>query len=234
MKTLVTAALLAPLATGCIITTDDYSEDVGYITTEWSFRTTNGTSLDCPAGFPIVEVTAFPLDGSIPIIDLYNCERGRATAPYPIGEYDITIAVTNNSGSREYAHSLTRYVDIYFEDASVGEEFVDDGGRILFDWKLVDAESNESLTCDTVATIKVDATAGEATTSTELPCRDGFGVSEPLLAGAYTATFSALDANGRLLGEAQTKNVALDDRNDYDDLGTITLPIGGLAPPPTE
>jgi hypothetical protein len=37
-----------------------------------------------------------------------------------------------------------------------------------------------------------------------------------------------------LLGEAQTKNVALDDRNDYDDLGTITLPIGGLAPPPTE
>lgn len=234
MKKLLLALLLAP-ATGCIIESDGYSEEVGYINTEWSFHAVDGTVLDCPAGFPTVEVTATPYDGGPTIIDLYNCNRKSASAPYPVGEYDVTIAITNNSGSQEYAHSLTHYVDIFTVDASLGEDFLHDGGRILFDWLLVDSETNADLDCRAAGNpnaIKVDAVNSGASVSTELACGDGFGVSNPLLAGSYTATFAAVDDKGVPLGEPVTKNVGLQDRNDYDDLGTITLPIGNFVPPP--
>ena len=234
MKTLL--LLIAPL-TGCIMTTEGQGEEVGFINTEWSFHSVEGAALDCPAGFPTVEVTAIPFDRSLPaFIDLYSCNRQQASAPYPIGEYEVTIAITNNSGSEAYAHSLSRVVDLFSADASVGEDFIHDGGRILFDWVLVDAETNADLECRTAGNpkaIKVEAASSDAAFSTELTCGDGFGVSNPLLAGAYQATFSVINQAGQPLGEPQTKAVALRDRNDYDDVGTITLPIGAFAPPPS-
>lgn len=235
MKTLLLTSLLAPLATGCIITTDGQTEEVGYINTEWSFHAADGTELGCPDGFPTVEVTAVSRFDGLQFIDLYDCERRAASAPYPVDEYDVTIALTTDSGRDEYAHSLTRTVDIFVNDASVGEDFIHDGGRILFDWVLVDADTNADLACNTAGNpraIKVEAATADAAFTTELACGDGFGVSNPLLAGTYTATFSAINQAGQPLGAPQTKNVALQDRNDYDDLGTITLPIGGLPPPP--
>lgn len=234
MKTLLLASLIAPL-TGCIITSDGYTEEVGFIDTEWSFQSADGTALDCPVGFPTVEVTAVSTYDGFAFIDLYNCNRKQASAPYPLGEYEVTIAITNNSGSAEYAHSLSRIVDIVAADAKVGEDFIDDGGRILFDWRLVDAETNADLECRTAGNpeaIKVTAASPEGVVTTELACADGFGVSAPLVAGAYNATFSAINKAGQPLGEPQTKAVALRDRNDYDDVGTITLPIAPPAPPP--
>lgn len=238
MKTLLASSLIALIAplTGCIITTDGATEEVGFINTEWSFHSADGTALDCPAGFPTVEVTAIPFDRSLPtFIDLYSCNRLQASAAYPLGEYEVTIAITNNSGSQEYAHSLSRVVDIFSADASVGEDFIHDGGRILFDWVLVDGKTNADLECRTAGNpkaIKVDAASSDAAISTELACEDGFGVSNPLLAGAYQATFSVINQAGQPLGEPQTKAVALRDRNDYDDVGTITLPIGNFEEPP--
>ncbi len=235
MKRLILASLLASFATGCIITTDGQSEEVGFINTSWNFHKADGTELGCPAGFNTAEVTAVSREFGDAFVDLYSCNARSGSAPYPIGAYEVTIAITNNSGSEEYAHSLTQTLDIVVNDENFSEDFIADGGRVLFDWVLVDAANNDSLDCRTAGnpqSIHVDATSPNAMVSTSLACDDGFGVSNPLPAGTYTATFSALDAAGQPLGEPQTKNVALDDRNDYDDVGTISLPIGEFTPPP--
>lgn len=235
MKRLILASLLASFATGCIITTTEgQGEEVGFINTSWSFHKADGTELTCPEGFNTAEVTAVSREFGDAFIDLYNCNSLSGTAAYPLGAWDVTIAITNNSGSSEYAHSLTQTLDIVLEDQDFGEDFIDDGGRVLFDWVLVDAETNDALECRTAGnpqSIQVDAASPNTMLSTSLACGDGFGVSNPLPAGTYTATFSALNAAGQPMGDPQTKNVALGDRNDYDDVGTITLPIGALTPP---
>jgi len=236
MKHLAIASMLASLATGCVIADDGYYDyEEGAIGTTWSFHMADGTQLGCPAGFDTAEITAVPRDGSEAFIDLYDCGSLSGRAFYPVNDYEVTIAVTNRSGSQEYAHSLTQTVDIFVTDANLGEDFIHDGGRLLFDWVLVDAQSNDALECrgaGNPSSINVAAVNGDTTISTSLACGDGFGVSAPLPAGAYTATFSALNAAGQPLGEPQTAPVAVRDRNDYDDLGTIMLPIGMVAPSP--
>ena len=235
MKRLILASLLAGSATGCILTTDGYSEEVGFIDTSWSFHTADGTPLSCPAGFTTAEVTAVSRTYGDAFIDLYDCDALGGSAAYPVDEYDVTIAITNTSGSSEYAHGLTQTLDIFRTDATIGEDFIHDGGRIIFDWVLVDADTNRPLECVTAGNpkeIKVDVASGETAISTSLACGDGFGISNPLPAGAYTATIAAVNQAGQPLGEPVSEPVAVRDRNDYDDLGTITLPIGNFVPDP--
>ena len=139
-------ACLATFATGCIISSDDDGE-VGRISADWSFHDSGGAALGCPGGFDTASVTADPTDGGTPVVDLYDCVDLSGTQDYPINEYDVTIDITSRSGGTVYnVGALTQRVDIVPADATVQEDFIDDGGRFILDWVLVDA-TNAQMTC---------------------------------------------------------------------------------------
>jgi hypothetical protein len=230
MKKLILPTLLATFASGCILTASGYEGEVGYINASWSFRDVAGATLPCPTGFNTAEVTAVSREFGDVFIDLYNCDARGGSAPYPIGSYDVTIAITT-AGGTEYGHSLTQPVDIVRTDANVGEDFVDDGGRVLFDWVLQDATTNDPVTCaDQPAVDTVSIVFDDTVATTKFDCTETFGVSEPVVAGAHAVSIAVLGRDGEVLGEPQTQTIELGDRNDYVDLGSVTLPVGIVAP----
>ena len=234
-------ACIASLATGCIISSDDDDtpgDEVGSIRADWTFHTAAGGALGCPAGFDTAQVTAVAVDGrdcdpevlgSATCIDLYDCVDGTGTGDLLATDYNVTIDITDG-GNGVYGSSLTQAVDITVNDGVVDEDFIDDGGRLVAAWALVDAATNAPLTCATAGNpdaISFDVTlTGPNTLTTDLfECDDESGISDPLVAGQYVVSVSALNAQGAALGAPQNKNVTLGDQNDYQDLGTITLPI---------
>jgi len=234
-------ACIASLATGCIISSDDDDtppDDVGSIRADWTFHTAAGGALGCPAGFATTRVTAKTVDGgdcdpliagSNTCVDLYDCVDGTGTGDLLATDYDVTIEITDG-GNGVYGSSLTLPVDITVNDGAVDEDFIDDGGRLTAAWALVDATTNAALTCATAGNpdaISFDVTlTGPNTLTTDLfECADESGISDPLIAGSYVVSVSAVNTQGQALGAPQNKNVTLGDQNDYQDLGTITLPI---------
>jgi len=227
-----TVACLATLATGCIISSDDGDDvidDTGLITADWSFHTADGAALSCPPGFDTASVTAEPTDNSTPVVDLYDCVALTGTADYPINQYDVTIDITSRSGGTVYnVGALTQTVDIVPADASVSEDFIDDGGRFVLDWVLVGA-NNQQLTCAAAGATKIGLTgtlSGGGTFDDDLPCTDGTGISLPAPSGSYTLAIQALNSAGQGLGTSTVKTGAaatIDEPNGYTDLGTVTI-----------
>lgn len=222
------AACVASLATGCIISSDPTPVDQpAFITADWSFHTAANTALTCPTGFGTAAVTATPVGGGTPIIDLYDCAALTGRADYPADQYDVDIDITSQGGSQVYGSSLTDRVDITTVDATVTEDFIDDGGRMLFDWVLVDA-GNAPINCAAAGAAKVSilntVSGGTASVEDTFPCADATGVTAPILAGTYTASLSALNTAGQALGAPTNKtNVVVADRNGYTDLGSVTI-----------
>jgi hypothetical protein len=225
-------ACIATLATGCIISSDDDDtppDDVGFIRADWTFHDVAGASLGCPAGFDTATVTATPTTaGGTPFIDLYDCVAGTGTADYDIDEYDVSIDIDNDA-NQLYATSLVQRVDITVNDGVVAEDFIDDGGRIIFDWVLVGA-ANQPLTCAGIGGDKVSITSTLVGTANAVedtfPCEDdGTGITDPILAGTYTLALDVLDASGGALGGSSTTktNVVIEDQNGYTDIGTVMI-----------
>jgi len=221
----VALAVLAMLATGCILTANSESEEKGFINAAWGFRdAAGGAPADCPEMFPITKVTAQPIEGGDPIFTLYPCNAFAGSAGYPLGEYDVTITIADSSGNDPFASSLAQRVDIVITDASVGEEFITDGGRVMFGWALVDATTTEALDC---------ATAGSSDISIALtgvdpmvfPCADGGGITGPLAAGSYEASIAAVNLAGDQIGTPVVQTLEIGARNSYQDLGVVVLPV---------
>ena len=227
-----TVACLATLATGCIISSDDDDvvDDTGLITADWSFHNVTGAATGCPAGFDTASVTAEPTDNSQPVVDLYDCVDMHGTADYPINAYDVTIDITSRSGGTVYnVGAPTQRVDIVPADATVQEDFIDDGGRFILDWVLVDA-TNAQMTCAEAGATKIGLTGtlagGGAPFDDDLPCTDGIGISLPAPSGAYTLAIQALNSAGAGLGQSTVKTGAaatIDEPNGYTDLGSVTI-----------
>ncbi|MEO8704026.1 MAG: hypothetical protein ABI867_28505 [Kofleriaceae bacterium] len=189
-----------------------------------------GTRLDCPTGFDTAEVTVQSATGGGTVVDLYDCIDFEGTSDYELDDYDVTIAITSPGGVNEYAASLTQTVDIIDNDGTASEDFIDDGGRFVFDWKLVDAGTNAALTCATAGnpdSIEISSTlSGPNTLKTDkFDCEDGSGITAPLVEGDYTISVAALNSAGGSLGEPSSEDTQILAPNGYTDLALVTLPI---------
>src|SRR5262245_60095971 len=82
------------------------------LTASWRLTTLAGTRQPCPSGYDTVAVRSQPIDlngnpSGTPFVDLFNCAASMgSTAPLYEGTYEVSIAVTNTSGSLTYATSV--------------------------------------------------------------------------------------------------------------------------------
>jgi hypothetical protein len=228
-------AVAASQAAGCIISSGDDGDDVGdfgFITANWSFQEVGGATLGCPTGFQTAEVTATPVDGTPGpvVIDLYDCAAFTGRGDYDLGSYDVFITITDDASVNVYAESLTQTVDITVNDATVTETIIDDGGRFVFDWSLVDAATNAPLNCAEAGNpdaIEISSTLSGPNTLTtdQFECSDLTGLTDPLIAGSYVVSVAALNAAGGALGAPQNQNTTITAPNGLTDLGVFELPI---------
>ncbi|HEU0037481.1 MAG TPA: DUF4215 domain-containing protein [Kofleriaceae bacterium] len=226
---------------GCSSTCLDEVAGDALITANWTFKdVATNTVTGCPAGFDTVKVVSQPVDAvgnpvGTPIIDLFNCADGTGTtAPLPATTYSVHLEVTTATGGVPYASSLSAFVDVTTADATFTTTILNDGGYFAFDWALVGANTNNALTCADVATIdsiEITSTLSGTTTAVadKFSCAAGTGVTGGLLAGSYTVSIAALNAQNQALGAPQNQsNAVIQAPNKLTDLGLITLPIDGL------
>lgn len=247
-------AAVASQAAGCIISSDDDTPppggDIGFIDASWSFGQVSGATLSCPPGVDI-KVSARGVEN---IDDIFTCSdlQGTSIDGHVIGAYDVEIIAgeidQNGNVTNEYGRSPTYAVDLVPADVAVSERFIDDGGRIIFNANLFAAGTNNALTCASggVDGVAIDLTLSGSTqlVSELFNCEDvteGAGLAEdlvvngvdvaavrtdPLLAGSYVASVSALDAAGNSISPAPTnENVLVTAPNGYADLTGVDIDV---------
>jgi hypothetical protein len=241
MRRLVLACVVAAAASqaaGCIITSgddgDDDFDEIAFITADWDFITADGAGLQCPPDHQTVEVIATGRNGTGEnITDLYDCiDLTSGRADYLVGEYDMTIVVTNDARTDDYASSLTFVLDVFNQDASIREDFVDDGGRLRIGADLVTTGTDTPETCASggVDTIFMTITGGAVLRDELFDCdaaaEDGIDFTDPLIAGDYQVDIVAQDSAGADLGPTSSDQVTMGAPNDYpEDLIGIELQI---------
>jgi hypothetical protein len=205
------------------------SEDA-LITAEWSFSSVEGDNLGCPSGFDTTEVTAVSATGGPDVfVDLYDCEEPDGTSDYPPDDYDVTLAVINRGSGALYAESLEQTADIIEVDAVVGENFIDDGGRLIVDWDLREADDDTLLSCldadaDGIVVTATLAGGGEVEDFT-FDCDGPAGLSKPLFEGNYSIQIEAVDVDDVPVGVPFVQDTQIEAPNGYTDLGIIDLEI---------
>jgi hypothetical protein len=244
MKKLVFGALIAAVvsqAAGCIISSDDTSNDA-FINVNWSLKSVaTGTTQACPAGFDTTALYSQPVDangnnaGAV-VIDLFNCDANAGqSAPLIPGLYDSHIAITDHNNTAQYATSVTASVDITSVDKTFTAAILTDGGYFQVAWNLVRASNGGPLLCADVAGISgVEAIATDVNTPTNsasdiYPCEDHVGISGGFLAATYGISVDALNGQMQAIGTAPTiTNKVIQSPNRVTDLGTVTIPITAL------
>jgi len=241
MKNLALAALLvAASSTGCIISSSDPRTDA-VVTARWSFsHFADGTARSCPVGYPDAAIVAQPWDPieNAPalgpqIVDLFNCSDGVATTAPLDGIYQVWVQI-QDSAARAYAKSAPIYIDTAAGNRTIDFNILDDAGYFYLSWSLVDAvNTSQRLSCreaglagsngsiDTTVTIA----GGGVSFTDRFKCIEGFGVTDPVLAGAYTVSVAAT-LNNAAIGTAPTMtNRVVRSPNGLTDLGHILIPI---------
>lgn len=244
MKKLVFGALIALVvsqAAGCIISSDDTSNDA-FINVNWSLKSVaSGATQACPAGYDTTALYSQPVDaagnniGAV-VIDLFNCDAGAGqSAPLIPGLYDSHIAITDHNNTSQYATSVTATVDITSVDKSFNAQILTDGGYFQMAWNLTRASNGAALLCADVPGISgVEAIATEVGTPTNsasdiYPCEDHVGISAGFLAATYTISVDALNGQMQAIGTAAAiPNKVIQAPNRVTDIGTITIPITAL------
>lgn len=218
------------------------SVETALITANWEFHGISDTNpaappaiLPCPTGFDTAEVRLTSLTGGTDYIDAYSCGAMTGTEAYEADLYEIELIITNDAG-QVYAVSpsegLTAVeIDTRDVDKTVNFGIADNGGYFGYAWNLVDAATNAPLSCSAAGTDSVEVVGTLVTNSNfalgdRYPCEDGAVVTPAYPAGEYTVSAAALDVNDQPLGNVQNKsNVVMGERNDFVNLGTVTLPI---------
>jgi hypothetical protein len=234
--------LLAALATGCIISSDD-TADEATIRADWSFHTVNNMGAlspanSCPTGYNTVALHSQELDAtgratSTPeIIDLFDCvAMSDLSDPLPPSVYSSQLWITSDGGGSVYAKTIPAIVDVTVDDKTFDAKIVDNGGFFKVSWDLRKQATNAPLVCRDVAGldgIEISSTlttAGAAVVDT-FDCDVGFDYSDPVIQGNYVVKMDALDTTGKPIGSGKLiNNVTMGDRNQITDLGTVQLLI---------
>jgi hypothetical protein len=230
MRKVVLAALIAYASTGCV------AEEAGLITAQWSFKElATGDVLGCPASFDTTAVHVIPVDAvgnrlGAGVIDLYNCGAFRGTADYAPDRYEVYMEITTANNSALYADTPSAIVDIIARDATITQTIVDDGGYFYFDWQLRGATSGQMLVCEPNESVEIISTlAGTAEAKTDIfDCVQGGGYTAGLIAGSYTLSIAALDAQDRSIGTVPAMpGKTITAPNKTTDLGLVMIPITG-------
>lgn len=216
------------------------SVETALITANWEFHEISDTNpnapplvLSCPAGFDTAEVRLTSLTGGTDYIDAYSCGAMTGTQAYDADLYEIELIITNGAG-QVYAVSPSEglsavEIDTRDTDKTVNFGIADNGGYFGFAWNLVDAATNAPLSCGQVNpdSIEILGTLASSTFAKgdKFDCGSGAGVTAAFPQGSYTMSVAALNANDEALGAPQNKTTAIGDRNDFVNLGTVSLPI---------
>lgn len=197
------------------------------------------TETSCPPGFDTAAIHSQPVDAGgqpagTPVIDLFDCAaKTGTTSALPAGRYQTFVAITDANGQTTYAESTEQILDLTSADQTFATEIATDGGYFAMRWHLVGDTSNTALTCGGIGSTGVEAISTEVDNSENavsdiFHCVDGVGLTAPLLAGTYTVSIAALDANNASLGTAPAlTNQEILDHNRVTDLGSIDIPIAG-------
>ena len=243
MKNFVIGSLIALAATqaaGCVITSDNTTD--AYITANWTIKSlATNTAATCPPGFDTAALYSQPVDSAgnnvgSPIIDLFNCSDKRGvSAPLSPGLYLSWIEIANNNNTSVYAQSTSAYVDVTTSDKTFSAEILTDGGYFQLAWNLVGASSNAKLSCAQagaaggVESLATDVANANNAASDQFNCEDGSGITSGFLAGTYTVSVAALNAQDQAIGTAPAlTNKTIQAPNKVTNLGTVTIPITGL------
>ena len=230
MRKVVLAALIAYASTGCV------AEEAGLITANWSFKElATGASLECPPGFDTTAVHVIPVDAvgnrlGAGVIDLYPCSSFTGTADYPPDRYEVFMEITTATNSAKYADTPSAIVDIIDRDATITQTIIDDGGFFYFDWVLRGAVSGSMLVCDPSESVEIVSTLnGTSQAKSDIfDCVQGGGYTGGLIAGTYTLSIAALNAQDQSIGTVPAltnKQIAAPSK--ITDLGLIMIPIDG-------
>lgn len=215
------------------------------MTANWSFKQlSNGASLTCPTGFNTTAFHAIPIDrfgnkNGQELIDLFDCDDFTGTSDYDPRPYEVFLEITTSTNSAKYADTPSAYLDLTFENKTITQTIIDDGGFFTFDFELRDAGGGARLTCAEAGAgggVEIISTLnGSTQAKTDMfDCvapgfRDdgaGFAFTAGLLAGDYTVSVAALDSSDRSVGTAPAlPNKRISAPNKITDLGLIAIPI---------
>jgi hypothetical protein len=232
MRNLVLAALIAGTSlAGC--TTDTV------VTVGWTFtHLETNAARSCPTGFATATIVSQPVDTrnhrgvGATIVDKFDCASQQGTLSLPDGVYLVWVEIENDSGTSQYAQSEAHYIDTVDGDQAFDVEILDDGGYFFLTWDLVDATTNAPLSCREagadgsgfVEAISTDMASPTDIITDQFTCDDHYGTTDPLLAGNYVVSITAVRDNARL-GDPQNVQRSIQAPNKLTDLGNIIIPI---------
>ena len=236
-KLVLGSLLLAVLATGCIISSDD-TEDTATINAEWSFHTVNPQGAlsppnSCPTGYNTVALHQQELDVNgraigAEIIDLFDCAAMRDFSdPLVPSVYSTQIWITSDGGGSVYAKSIPLVVDVTVDDKTYTTQIADNGGYFRAAWDLRKQATNAPLSCAGLGGVEISATltgSGSSIFDT-YNCDEGFAYSDALIEGNYLVEVSALNSSDAKLASKMINNQPIGNRNSVTDLGMVQLLI---------
>jgi len=204
-------------------------ENVRTIAASWSFEDlASGQPTGCPTGFDTVAVIAQPAGPEPQIVDTFSCATMTGTTRrMAAGRYGVHLAVGTASGTPVYAQSTPRVVDLTVANGAYSAVVFNDAGYFDLQWTLRGAVTSNVLTCAQAGVVDLAIVAGGVTSI--LPCGDGTGMTSAVLAGTYTVTVTARDAQQQAIaGAPSLTNQVIAAPNQVTPLGSITISIALL------
>jgi hypothetical protein len=230
MRKLVFVALLslgAMHATGCIFVSDDDDDGgggAGFFDVGWTLDP------GCPAGATTAQVVSQRVNSAgdpigSAIEDLFDCEDGSGiTAPLPLGDYDVSVNITDESTNDLFAQSDIAEVllDLGGETVQVDFDILTDDAFFSLGW-LINGEVPDATNCaDALADgVSVIATLSGTTTATDdvFECEAGEDVTDPIPLGDYTISVSLINAAEEAIDVIDAFEESLEVGNEIVDLG---------------
>lgn len=243
MKNLVLSALLfagLTQAAGCIIVADDTTGDgTGDVNVSWSLLSSdiNGNIIaaPCPVGGDTVQIIS-QRGNDAPFTDTFFCADGGGIADrLPAGQYLVWIQITDSAGVTKFAESSAFPVTVV--DGATTPQPIDiftDRAFFQVSWNLTLGGS--PTTCAAAAADKVSVLATVTGGSNGFDddkafCTDGEAGKQvftqtPVPLDSYTVVVAALDTTGASIGDsAPLTNKSLDWGNEFENLGSVTIPL---------
>jgi len=234
MKKLVFVALVAfgaMHAGGCIITSGD---DDGPIEGEGFFDVTWSLDPGCPAGGTTAQVLSQEVDASGNPIgsateDLFNCsDGGGTTAALFLGDYDVTVNITDDSTNTLFAQSNVAEAALITDLATVGVSFAfpTEEGFFGLTWTLDGVDPTPADCADAgsggVAVLATLVGTAEATDDI-FDCDAGEGVTSEVPIGDHQIEVALIDENEAAIDPVPSFTASIEFGNEIADLGDFDL-----------
>ena len=234
MKNLVMTALLcagiAPLATGCIITSDpDPDPVVGGMEVTWSLVSGDlNEPAACPDG--ATTIALYSIDSlNEEWTDLFDCAAGGGvTGDLPPDLYYSWVELQDSTGAVLYAQSLGADVEVAAGfDTPITFEFSIDRGAFDVAWEVYDGVDLSSCENVGATAFSLDYTdsIGEFFGPDLFACADYAGTTPVMRLDAWTVSPSIIDASELALAVGASIDTALEYGNHYLDLGVVALDV---------